>query len=103
MQNPAKLAAIVAETAIRGTLSFIDPEAPANRIIAHVTGLDDDQILTVMGMRAVPVRRDFAADPPMVEGESAEMLHQQNDRIALALVGAERPRRHHARPLETQG
>jgi hypothetical protein len=53
-----------------------------------MTGLNDDEVLAVMGMRAMPVGRHFAANPPMVEWERPEMLGKKNDRVALTFIGA---------------
>lgn len=91
-QDRAQLDAIVAEAALSGARPLVDAEAAAERIIADLAGLNDDEILAVMGVRPMPIRRHLAADPSMIEGERAEMLHQQNDGTALALVRAERPR-----------
>ena len=52
-----------------------------------MAGLDDDQILTVMRVRSVSIRRDLASDAAMVERKRTEMLHQENDGIALRFVG----------------
>ncbi len=103
VQNRAECAAIVAEAAVGGARPLVDAESAANRIIADVPGLNDDEILAMMGVRPMPIRRHLAADPSVVEGERAEMLHQQDDGIALALVRAERPRGHYSRPLEPEG
>ncbi|WP_157860940.1 hypothetical protein [Bradyrhizobium viridifuturi] len=53
-----------------------------------MAGLDQHQVLAVMGIRPMAVDRDLAADPSMVERKRSEMLGQQHDRIALALIGA---------------
>ena len=74
----------------------------APRIIADVTGLEDDQVFAVMGVRAMSIGGDLAANPPMVEGKGAEMLRQQDHRIALAFVRAEGARGHHQPALKTQ-
>jgi hypothetical protein len=58
--------------------------------------LNDDEILAVMGMRPMAVGGDLAANPAVVERKGLEMLGDQDDRIALALVRAKRPRRHHS-------
>src|SRR5271163_3995549 len=55
------------------------------------------------GVRAMAVDRDLAADAAMVEGKGAEMLGDQNDRIALAFVRTKRPRRQHAIALKAKG
>jgi hypothetical protein len=67
-----------------------------------MAGLDDDEIFAVMGMRPVPVERDVAADQTVVEWKGSEVLGNQNDRIALTLVGAECPRRHHSVAPESE-
>lgn len=77
MQDRAELAAIVAEAAIGGARSLVYAVAAAHRIVADMTGLHDHEVLAMVGVRSVPVRRDLAADPPVVEGKRAEMLHQQ--------------------------
>src|SRR6202021_1968287 len=103
MQHRAHLAATVAELAAGGARALVDAEPSGLGVVADMAGLDDDQVLAVMRMRPMAVDRDLAADPAVVEGKRAEMLRQQNDRIALAFVRAERPRRHHPLALETQG
>jgi hypothetical protein len=102
MQHRAEPAAIVAKTAIGGAQPLIGSEFLLRGIIADVTGLKDDQIFAMMGVRAMPIGGDLAADPPMVEGKGAEMLRQQDHRIALALVRAEGARGHHQRALKAQ-
>ena len=72
------------------------------RIVADMACLDDDQILAVMSMRPVAVGGDDTAYHSMVEREGAEVLGDQDDRIALAFVGAEGARRHDAACLEAQ-
>jgi hypothetical protein len=44
VQDSAKLAAIVAEAALRGALSLIDAKFLAGWIVADVTGLNDDEV-----------------------------------------------------------
>jgi hypothetical protein len=48
------------------------------------------------------VDRDLAADPAVVEGKSAEMLRDQDDRIALAFVRTKGARRHHPVAFEAE-
>ncbi len=72
------------------------------RVVANMARLDDDQVFAMVCMRPVAVGGDDAADHAMVEGECAEVLGDQDDRIALALVGAEGARRHDAASLEAQ-
>jgi len=61
-----------------------------------MTCLDNDEVFAVMGIGAVAVDRDLTADPAMVEREGAKVLRDQDDGIALTLIGAEGARRHHA-------
>jgi hypothetical protein len=103
VHDPAELAAIVAEAAAFRALAPVDAEAASVGVISHMGGLDDDEVLAVMGVGTVPVDGHLAADPAMIEGKRAKMLGDHHDRIALALVRAERPRRHHAASLEPQG
>jgi hypothetical protein len=81
VQHSRQLAAIGAEPALRRALTLIDPEAPSLRIVADMAHLHDHQIFPMMRMRAKAVGRHLAADPAVVEGERAEMLRKQNDRI----------------------
>src|SRR5271166_484170 len=102
MHHRTELAAIVAESAAVGAFAPVEAEAPGIGVVPYMRGLDDDEVLAMMGVGTVTVDRDLAADPAVIEGKGAEMLGDQHDRIALALVGAERPRRHHAAALEPQ-
>ncbi len=68
-----------------------------------MAGMNDDQVLAVMGVRAVTVGGDNAAHQAVVEGEAVEVLGDQDDRIALALIRAEGPRRHDLAMLEAKG
>ena len=89
MQHRAELAATVAELAAGGALALVNAEALGIGVVPDMAGLNDDEVLAVMGMRPVAVGGDLAADPAVVEGKCAEMLGDQDDRIALAFVGAE--------------
>jgi hypothetical protein len=102
MQHGAELAAIVAELLAARPLTLVDAEPLCVGVVTNVTRLDDDQVFAVMGMRGVPVGGDLAADPAVIERKGPEMLGNQNDRIALALVGAEGPRRHHSFALKSE-
>ena len=102
VQYRAELAAIVAEFPIHGALTLVDAETPGRRVVADVARLDDDEILAMMGMRPVAVEGDLAADQAVIEREGAEMLGHQHDRIALAFVRTEGPRRHHCFALKTE-
>ena len=64
--------------------------------------LDNDEIFAVMGVRPVPIERNVAADQAVIERKGSEVLGDQNDRIALTLVGAERARRHHSFAAESE-
>ena len=88
VQHAAELAAIVAELLTGGALALIDAEALGIGIVADMAGMDDDQVLAMMGMRPVPVGGDLAADLAVVERKGPEMLGDQDDRITLAFVGA---------------
>jgi putative ubiquitin-RnfH superfamily antitoxin RatB of RatAB toxin-antitoxin module len=100
MQHRSQLAAIGAEAAALGARAPVDAEATAIGVITNVARLDDDEILAVGGVRAVAIDRNLAADPAMIERKRAEMLGDQDDGIALAFVGTERPRRQHAIALK---
>src|SRR3984893_12269147 len=102
MQYGAELAAIVAKFLAARPLTLVDAEPLCVGVVTNVTRLDDDQVFAVMGMRGVPVGGDLAADPAAIERKGPEMLGNQNDWIALALVGAERPRRHHSFALKSE-
>jgi hypothetical protein len=47
--------------------------------------LDDHHVLSVVGVRAMSIRRHDPADLAMIEGKGAEVLGDQYDRVALAL------------------
>ena len=64
------------------------------RIVTDVAGLDDHQIFAVVGVSAMPVSGDDAADPTMIEWEDAEVFGDQDSGIALILVRTESPGRH---------
>jgi hypothetical protein len=64
-------------------------EAGVARFVADVAGVDDQQALTVFGIRAVAIGCDDGPAAPVVERETAEMLGQQDDGVALVLVGTE--------------
>ena len=59
------------------------------RIVADMAGLDDHQILAVVGGRAMPVSGDDAADPTMIEWKDAEVFGDQDNGITLILVRTE--------------
>ncbi len=103
MQHAGELAAIGAEAAAIGALAPVDAEAVAVGVIADMAGLDDDEVLAMRGIGPVAIDGDLAADAAVVERKGAEMLCNQDDRIALAFVRAKRPRRQHAIALEAQG
>src|SRR5262249_8859505 len=96
MQHRAEFSAIVAEGAPVSAMTLVNPKMPGVGVVADMARLDDNEILTVMRIGAVAVDRDLAADPAMIEREGAKMLRDQDDGIALAFVGAEGARRHHA-------
>lgn len=86
-----------------GAGAAVYAEALRFGVVADVAGLEDQQVLAMMGVRAVAVGCDLAADLAVVEGEGAEMLRQEDDGVALALVGAEGAGVHHAVALEAEG
>ena len=102
VQHAADLAAIVAELLMGGAATLIDAEALGVGIVADMAGMDDDEVFAMMGMRSVPVGGDLAANAAVIERKGSEMLGYQDHRIALALVGTECPRGHHAIALKTQ-
>ena len=102
VQHRAELAAIVAHGTALRAVALVDAEPPDLGVVADMARLDDDEVLAMMGIGPVAVDRDLAADPAVVEGKGAEMLGEQDNGIALALVRAERPGRHHPLPLEAQ-
>src|ERR1700734_4057408 len=77
-QRAGQLAAIGAEFAVHRALALIDPELLALRVIADMTGLDDHQILAVMGVRAMAVGRHPTANQAMIERKGAEVSRQQD-------------------------
>ena len=101
VQHRAELSAIVAELLAGGALPLIDAEPLGIGVVADMACLDDDEIFAVMGMRSVPIERNVAADQAVVERKGSEVLGDQNDRIALTLVGAKRARRHHSFAAES--
>jgi hypothetical protein len=102
VQHRAELSAIVAELLAGGALPLIDAEPLGIGVVADMACLDNDEIFAVMGVRPVPIERNIAADQAVIEREGSEVLGDQNDRIALTLVGAERARRHHPLAAESK-
>src|ERR1700722_4762922 len=102
VQHAAELAAIVAKLLTGGAPALVDAESPGIGIVADMAGMDDDEVFAMMGMRPVPVGGDLAADLAVVERKGPEMLGDEDDRIALAFVGAKCPRGHHAIALESE-
>ena len=74
-----------------GPQPSIDAEFTALGLITHVAGMNDDNVLTMMGVRPMTAGCDNTANPAMVKGKSPEMLGDQDDRIALVFVRAECP------------
>jgi len=87
---------------VPGMYPVVGAEAGVAGFVADVAGVDDQQALTVFGKRAVAIGCDDSPAAPVVERESAEMFGQQDDGIALVLVGTEGTRREHLAFLETQ-
>ena len=48
----------------------IDPELAGVRVVTDVAGLDQDQVLAVIRMRAMSIDGDDAPDAAVVEGEA---------------------------------
>jgi len=92
--DAADLAAAATEMLVLGIEAAVDAEFPALRVVADVACLKQQEVLAVVRVGAVAVDRDDAADAPVVEGERAEMLGDENDREALAFIRAERARWH---------
>ncbi len=70
MQDRAQFAAVVAEAATGRSRPLIDAETMARWVIADMTGLDDDEILAVMGVGSVPIRRDLPPTRPWSNGKT---------------------------------
>jgi hypothetical protein len=62
----------------------VEPKQAGIRIIADVTGVDNYEILPVLGVRTMPVRRDHSSYPTMIKWEGSEMFRDQNDGVPLA-------------------
>jgi hypothetical protein len=95
-QHRAELSAIIAEFPAGGALPPVNAETFCVGVVTDVARLNDDEILAVMGVRSMAVGGDLAANPAVIEWKGLEMLGNQDDRIALALVRAKCPRRHHS-------
>jgi hypothetical protein len=67
----------------------VDPELPGLRFTTGMTGLNDDRVTAMLGVRDMPVGGDDAANTPMVEREVAEVLGDQDDRVSPILVRTE--------------
>ncbi len=102
-QHPLDLAAGRALDAIFRLKTAVDAEPVLFGIIPDVAGLDEGQILPVVGVGSVPARGHDAPHPAVVERKRAEMLGDQDDRKPLALVRTEGPGRHDPARLETIG
>ena len=64
------------------------------RIVTDMAGLNDDQVLAVRRVRAMPVCGYTAAHDAVVEWECAKLLGDQDNRKALAFIGTECTRWH---------
>ncbi len=73
------------------------------RIVTDVAGLDDHQILAVVGVSTMPVSGNDAADPTMIEREGAEVFGDQDSGLALIFVRTESHRRHDPTRFESIG
>ena len=71
--------------------SPIDTKLTGFRFVAHMAGLDEHQVLTVMGIRPMAVGCHNPTDHTVIKGKRAEVLGNQNDGEALILIGAEGP------------
>ncbi|MGD0106149.1 MAG: hypothetical protein ABSC06_19230 [Rhodopila sp.] len=89
-QHIRQLPAGRTESAIRGSLALIDAKPFRNRIVPDMARLDDNEVLAVVGVRAMPIGSHFAAYRSVIEWKRAEVLGQQDDRVTLALIGTER-------------
>ena len=69
----------------------IDAEFAALGLITHMTGMNDDSVLTMMGVGFMTAGRDNTADSAVIKRKSAEMFGDQDDRIALFFIRAECP------------
>ena len=96
------LSAACAAFSVRGLGAAVGAKDLCLRIVAYVAGLNDQHILAVGCMGAVPVRGDDAADDTVIERKGAEVFGDQDDRIALAFIGAEGTRRHDLAGFETE-
>jgi hypothetical protein len=96
------LSAIGAAFAMRGLGTPVPAELLCLRVVAHMTGLNDHQILAMSGIRTVSGRGDDPADPAMIERKGAEVFGNDNDRVALTFIGTEGTRGHDFPRFETQ-
>ena len=83
-------AAVAGAAVVSGLNTPVRAKGISFRVITDMAGMDNHQIFTVMGVRAMTVTRHNAADLSMIKGEGTEMLCQQNDRVALAFIRAKR-------------
>ena len=74
----------------------VDPELARLRLVAHMAGLNDRQVLAVVGVRAMAVGGHDAPHHAMVERERTKMFGDQNNGKALILIRTKSPRRHDA-------
>ena len=102
LHHRAQLAATVTEFAAGGKEPLVDTKAAVPGVVAHVAGVNDHEILAMVGVRRMAVGRDLAADATVVERECAEVLGDQDGWIALTLVGAKSPRWHHPAAPEAE-
>jgi hypothetical protein len=54
-----------------------------------VTGLDDNQILSMLGVRTMSIGRHDSANSTVIKGENVKVLGYQYDWIPLTLVRAQ--------------
>ena len=67
--TPQSLPQLSPKLLMGGALALIDAEALGIGIVADMAGMNDDQVLAMMGMWPVPVGGDLAADLAVVEAE----------------------------------
>ena len=67
----------------------VGPVLASIGIVTDMACLDNNQVVTMVGVRAMPVNSKHAANPAMVKGKRAKMLGKQNNRESLVLVRTE--------------
>ena len=87
---------------VRALEPAVDAKDAAFRVVADVAGMNDHHVPAVLGVGRVAVGGHDSADLAVIERKDAKVFGDQDDRIALVLVRAERPRGHDLAGFETE-